>query len=380
MRIDKVLLTFKATGKIFAKDTLIKLTFQKLGKSNELLPVNGTEPMVVVADTEWNSNKEFIKEFVFRTKANESQKYDEQSLIKLGNKAFVIKYTIIGNYNPNKSFWVEVGSNFDLVDGVQANNLFSGVFFYKRDIRPLKKAGSPNLGAFAGVYESKTTSNVLNPSNFAIQYFDRNAVSLIRNDSLPVFRDTGILGTSTVSRNIGLFFSPQVRLTNNTANADGFHVFASVWIEMLWQRISTTYDFSKVGRLDTIYVPNNQIRQLPSKPSTVERDIRSDYFGLGLPMYYKEGDVNLYFSPTLGISNQTNMLVRDEKSLSDGKFTLTPASKWNPFYLFLFRLNEDKYGISFTGEVRGFLVKNTKPFISLALSKKFDLNKFIEFK
>ena len=38
-----------------------------------------------------------------------------------------------------------------------------------------------------------------------------------------------------------------------------------------------------------------------------------------------------------------------------------------------FRLTEETYGIVFTGEVRGFFLKNSKPAITLSLSKKFDL-------
>jgi hypothetical protein len=50
-----------------------------------------------------------------------------------------------------------------------------------------------------------------------------------------------------------------------------------------------------------------------------------------------------------------------------------PACNWNFFYLFQFRLNEEKYGISFTGEVRGLMLKNAKSIIALSLSKKIDL-------
>jgi len=48
-----------------------------------------------------------------------------------------IRVTLSGMYNANKPFWVEIGSNFDLVDGMEPNNFFTGVFFYKRDIRPI---------------------------------------------------------------------------------------------------------------------------------------------------------------------------------------------------------------------------------------------------
>jgi len=51
-----------------------------------------------------------------------------------------------------------------------------------------------------------------------------------------------------------------------------------------------------------------------------------------------------------------------------------PACSWNPFYLIQFRLNEEKYGISFTGEVRSILLRDSKSVITISLSKKFDLS------
>ena len=51
-----------------------------------------------------------------------------------------------------------------------------------------------------------------------------------------------------------------------------------------------------------------------------------------------------------------------------------PKRNWNPFALVQFRLNEEKYGISITGEVRSMLMRDAKPVVSLALSKKFDLS------
>jgi hypothetical protein len=88
--------------------------------------------------------------------------------------------TINTKYKPNKPFWIEVGANFDLLDGLQINNPFFGVFFHKRDVRPLgKNAGSltdngqKNVGIFAGVFESKTISTNQTEDFFSRSYFNR---------------------------------------------------------------------------------------------------------------------------------------------------------------------------------------------------------------
>jgi len=299
-----------------------------------------------------------------------------------------VRISTIGLYNPNKPFWVEVGANFDFADGLKPNNFFGGVFLHKRDIRPFsfrkpdsarcaRSARSSNLGIFAGVYESKTISDV-NIQDFGLhQYYNNSSIGLKRNDSLGVFEDSGKVKTTQVVKNIGLFFSPQVRLTNGSANADGLHLSASLWFELQWQRLSTKVDYSNQIRMDTLYYPRSDLAKVGDSLSiSQEKDIRSHYWGVGLPIYFKEGDANVYFNPVIGISNQPS-----EKEISSILTQTEPFSrKWRMFYIFQFRLNEERYGIAFTGEVRGLIIHNSRPFVSLALTKKFDLSKFMEFK
>jgi hypothetical protein len=295
-------------------------------------------------------------------------------------------------YNPNKPFWVEVGSNFDLLDGIQANNPFFGVFFHKRDIRPICTKGKvrpnnaqKNFGIFAGVFGSRTITVNQTEDLFIRSYFNNNSFIPGKPDSLKVFKDAGKYATKTSVKNIGLFFSPQVRLTEGSANADGLHISLSFWMELQWQQITQENDFSQLVRIDSSIRGINQIESLSVKglgftnSQKTESDIRSHYFGFGLPIYFREKDVHLFVHPIIGISNQpTAAYLRAQQQFKpDG---LNIKRKWSPFYAIQFRLNEEKYGIAFTGEVRGLLSKNNSPFVSIALSKKFDLNKFIEFK
>ena len=41
--------------------------------------------------------------------------------------------------------------------------------------------------------------------------------------------------------------------------------------------------------------------------------------------------------------------------------------------------NHNQIQMNFTGEVRGLIMKNSRPFVSLAVTNKFDLSKFMEF-
>lgn len=287
-------------------------------------------------------------------------------------------------YDPSKSFWVEIGSNFDLVDGLEANNLFSGVFFHKRDIRPLKRNGGRNVGVFAGIYESKTATNETE-QNFSIrQFYDSSSFSSSDPAKMKIYNGVGNYITRRTVKNVGLFFSPQVRISNLSANEDGLHFFFSLWFDLQWQRIMEEKNFKVSTVLDTTKVDIATIGDYDISNFKKSIDIRSHYIGFGFPIFFRETTkqddiVQLFINPVFGLSSQptTDYLNRIEHATDKDLSTI--KRPWSPFYTVQFRLNEEKYGISFTGEVRGLLKNNNKPLVSLALSKKFDLTKFMEF-
>ncbi|MDJ1495040.1 hypothetical protein QNI19_19025 [Cytophagaceae bacterium DM2B3-1] len=345
-------------------------------------------PVITITQDRWNralNNGRILDTLLFLTTSNilDTLQGDEIGHLQITGKDdyMTIRLSDRDLYNPNKPFWIEVGSNFDFIDGLEPNNFFAGVFLHKRDIRPFQfrkknhtKSHSSNLGIFAGVFESKAIATVDKIDLGVVQYYDKNSLVLKQGDSVGVFSDSATINNIQVVKNIGLFFSPQIRLTNGSANIDGLHVSASLWLELQWQRISYEVQYSNQIRVDTLYRPVAQLYQYSPKPKK-EIDIRSHYFGIGLPVFFKENDANVFFNPVIGISNQpSGAILKNLREINDFE------RKWNLFYVFQFRLNEEKYGIAFTGEVRGLLQKNSPPFVSLALSKKFDLKRFIEFK
>lgn len=74
-----------------------------------------------------------------------------------------------------------------------------------------------------------------------------------------------------------------------------------------------------------------------------------------------------------------NQIAASTQEVATNSNLSSVSRNWYAFYLVQFRLNEEQYGLSFSGEVRGLLKKNSPPVITLVLSKKFDLAKLIEF-
>lgn len=382
----------------------------KTTRTPKIKPVLITET-VKILKSEWPTagKKDTVsKTVVLQTSSTAAFANDESFLITLdkanapkgvriddsNESNFQVRVSLLGAFDLNKPFWVEVGSNFDLVDGVVPNNFFTGVFFYRRDIRPVFYGGkttkdhSNNLAVFAGVFESKSTSSVTEePLSFA-RYYDSTSLIPGNRDSLSVYTAAGTRTKKVTVRNVSLFFSPQVRLTNGSANEDGFHVFASFWSELQWQRVLEERVFNQFRVTNTEKLPMSRVLNNDSfltKDYSKTFDLRSHYLGFGLPVFFKQtvsnDIVHLFVNPVFGYSNQPTEAYLQQRTQYDSnpiKYPL-PSRTWNPFYIVQFRLNEESYGFAFTGEVRGLLRKNNSPIVSMSLTKKFDLTKFLEF-
>lgn len=312
---------------------------------------------------------------------------------KLGSHT--VRISNKGGYLADQPFWIEIGANVDLAEQ-KLNNLFGGVFLYRRDWAKLNKyvwgsgtkdnknriASTANLAIAAGVYESKASTITLqNNSGFAIStYYDRSSLQTLPNSDVNIYTDTGALHVKNDVKNIGLFFSPQVRLTKGDANRDGIYLFFSVYTELIWQHITSELDYSEMVRRDTLVIKRNDpaFNTYIGKQASQEHDFFSHYDGIGFPIFAKAGDANLYVNPVFGVTNQPS--TRDiEAALGLSNDNSGPRRDWNAFYLVQFRLSEERYGLSFSGEVRQLIGERSNPIVTILLSKKFNLQRLVEF-
>ncbi len=222
-----------------------------------------------------------IKLIIATTKCPDTLSSDQFGFIKIAGSPdtfFTLRLLAKRQYETKKPFWVEMGANLDLVDGLKPNNLFAGIILYNRDVRALThkvgydstakwgqrtkwahNEGPKNLGLYAGVFESKAVSTAFNSNPQSIAYTTSRSLSHPSRDSAYLFKDTGEVKLNQQIRNIGLFFSPQIRLSRGSANEDGMHFFVSGWFEIQWQQISNTYDYSGLKRLDSMPISLTQL-------------------------------------------------------------------------------------------------------------------------
>ncbi len=282
-------------------------------------------------------------------------------------------------FDSGSVYWVEMGANIDLIDGIKANNFTAGVFFHKLDH---SWGGKSNRWAsFAGAYESKIISNAIEGKFDNYPIVNDNSYIPGQHDSIQVFNYSGRPRQTQTIRNWSFFYSPAYRLTGSKGSAyddENFHLYISGWAELRYQEIETKIDNSSLILIDSTRVPISNINQYHTPGDTlVKSSVYSHYFGIGFPVYYETKKVSLFINPVLGGSNQPSGATYDSLIADKIKPTTPGNPTWRPFYFVQFRLSEKEFGITITGEIRGLLKKNSPPQYTIALTKKFNLQKLL---
>jgi hypothetical protein len=377
LQIDTIHLKIKVLDSLVNADTLITFNLNASNFPNQPQLQNTS----IVIPTAKRIKDSVIDTLLVLTTGRipDSLRQDEFAALRIGNnnEFLTLRLSSKKSYDPQKPFWIELGANLDLIDGLRANNLFAGVFLYKRDIRSLcSRNNTDNLGIFAGVYESKAVTSRNDFPSTSFVYRTSDSFPPV-SDSGYIFKDTGEVKVNQELRNVGLFISPQIRLSNGLSDGNGLHFFVGLWAEIQWQRITNNYDYTELRRLDTLNIALTDLEKYNPLKKSSSVDLYSHYEGIAFPIFFKWGDINLFFNAVVGTSNQFSS---KQLALNDDLLLLNDIPRyWRGFYAMQFRLNEEHYGLAMSGEVRGLLIKNNKPIITLVLSKKFDLNKLLEF-
>ncbi|WPU97673.1 hypothetical protein SNE26_16725 [Mucilaginibacter sp. cycad4] len=421
--LDTVMVTVKLSGEYSAEHNrlVFSLLDTTLSKHFQIL-----ENPIEISETEWNNalKADFVRDKKDTTKKIETKQaglitipihirsvnisdslsnIERVDIIIKGQKQALRGSQRIKLNTVDKPFWAEIGTNFDLLDKIQTNNFYAGVYMFDKDIARIgwewtkgalkrKKIGENNLSFTAGVYETQSISSGAVSDRFDFKSAVSPKLDSVGNiKSYSFNRDTGTVSTVTKIKSIGIFFSPHLRLTSSKTEDKGLHIFVSAHFEMLWQRVTSSLDYSKTSTLynvtDTLAPPLNYDK-IPYKQKAFDFDFRSHYIGLGIPLYIKETNFNLYVNSVFGTSTQRFVVVDKTGPAKTGQYKplvqegvyddllnfSQPEKRWNMFYLFQFRLNEVAYGITFSGEIRGLFLNRSKPVVTLALSKKFNLS------
>jgi hypothetical protein len=261
-----------------------------------------------------------------------------------------------------------VGTNFDLVDGIKAKNLF---FATNSFIPPRPKHGGFGFNLTLYGNRTLTATDVDTVSDIPTRIVG------LGGDSARLYRENATRTLSRVTDNLGGSFSPLIRIGNTMGSADRVtQLYYAPQLEFIYRRtsITTTYTDNKV-------VDSNIVHNRPTTGTVIltpmkEKDsynVYDVYLGLlgGLLTHESEhiiirvqSSVGVNFTYTaMGRFSMADLKPRYERKVNIFSFTRA----W---------IMEPKSGVTFGAEVSNSFLKKSdyRPYFNVTLSKALNMS------
>jgi len=262
-----------------------------------------------------------------------------------------------------------VGTNFDLVDGVQAKNLFFATSIFSA---PIKKRG---IGFSLTLYGNRTTTTT--DTSGRVSYQSR-AVP-IGGDSARFYTEEALKTSSRVSDNLGASFSPVIGLGKISSPDNIVQLYYAPQLEFIWRRttIVTRYTDAKVvDSLDRAERPFSRPISLTEPVTKTPINIYDIYLGLiGMMLVHENNFISVRIQTALGwnvsyTAGRGNGLTRGEELKSSYR-----RSDQGYFFARAW-ITEPKSGVTIGAEVSNtmFNGSNAQPYYNVTLSKAINLS------
>lgn len=256
-----------------------------------------------------------------------------------------------------------VGTNFDLVDGIKAQNLFFATSMFC----PPQREGN-GFGFNLTLYGNRTLTST--DTSGIIRYTSR--IVGVGGDSAKYYEEEALKTTKRVTDNLGATFSPLIRLGTWSNPERITKIYLAPQFEFIWRRtqINTTYTEAKL--VDSFYRANRPITGtliLTPKNETIPLNIYDVYLGLlGGYLSHENKDISIRFQASVGPS--VSYISSNGKSN-----TVYPPFNRVTNWTCILRtwITEPVTGITFGAEVTNNLTKNYQPYFNVTLSKAINL-------
>jgi len=284
--------------------------------------------------------------------------------IKLGQNKKTIslrkkKLTSNSHYN----FYL--GANFDLKETLKANSFYSelevflpGQFFKNKD-------GNLWGGIRAGIYKTEIETTFKDEARDGIVLTIKE--DAVENDSITLEKQFATITPRTTFSNIGLY--AQLLFRTYSSPNEQFQVFMAPHAEIIQRTETTNFEISDVINLGNITIPRDSIISREYRPSLARtrertRKFYNTYFGIGFPTKYKSNQIEVFINPVIGYGDSAILNSRNDSG--------------NMFGIIQFYLIDDILKLKLSGEVRKYFNANQNPLLTINLSKRFNLDTWME--
>jgi len=263
-----------------------------------------------------------------------------------------------------------VGTNFDLVDGVQAKNLF---FATNLMSAPVRKRG---FGFSLTLYGNRTTTSTDTSGRTT---YTSKAVP-IGGDSARFYMESGIKTINRVSDNLGASFSPLIRLFGHLSDPEHVvQLYYAPQFEFIWRRTTITTRYTDVQLVDSIDRADRPFSGPIILTDPVLRtpiNIYDIYLGLiGVLMNHENKFVSVRIQVAIGW-NFSYTSGRGTGLTRGGQLATFYTRTNQPFFFTRAWITEPVSGITIGAEVSNtlFMKEKAQPYYNVTLSKAINLS------
>lgn len=260
-----------------------------------------------------------------------------------------------------------IGTNFDLIDGVKARDLFFAVNLF---VPPLQK--TQKFGFVLTLYGNRTIS--LTDTSGRVSYTSK--IIGLPGDSARSYREEALRTVTRVSDNLGATFIPLFKLGQVSKSEQNTQLYYAPQFEFIWRRTKITTSYKDKVLLDSTDRANRPISGtliLTPTNETIPLNIYDVYLGLaGLMLNHENDFISIRIQSSLGFNiSYTANSSRDIRILDKPSY----QRAWDPFFYARAWVTEPISGLTFGAEVSNtFLRGNYRPYYNVTLSKAINLN------
>lgn len=270
----------------------------------------------------------------------------------------------INNYN----YLAYIGTNFDLIDGVKAKNLFFAVNLFSPHL--IKGDG---LGFNLILYGNRTLT--LTDTSGRVNFTSK--VVGIAGDSARYFQEEGLKTVTRVSDNLGATFSPLIRFCKFSKRNKKTQIFYAPQFEFIWRRTEISTEYTDIVFIDSSLVRANRpiIGTLTITPTKEKKPINiyDVYYGLlGLYLSHENNHISIRIQSAAGFNFS---YTAEGVNMNNKPNLYTYSRNWSCLGYVRTWITEPTSGITFGAEVsNAFLRGDYQPYYNVTLSKAINLN------
>jgi hypothetical protein len=253
-----------------------------------------------------------------------------------------------------------VGTNFDLVEGIKAENLF-----FATNIFSQPTTGTRDFGIYLSLYGNRTVSL---KEDLGVRQIITEIVPVSQDSSYRVRKHVQTERT-TQSDNLGAHISTLHPIFGSRNKTKGVKTYFTGSADFIWQRKHVLTEYGEVSQIDTLKTASTGhsviLNDLQNKRISVNQYI----FNIGPGLFFNIEDNNVSVRVHMAVgytSTFFNVSRREDEFLYDRKHDIYFAGRaW---------ITEPQTGITLQAEIMNQLIE-PRPYYVVTLSKAFHLDK-----